>query len=362
MPGAGFLDGFSFETLIAPCDGDTFLAEHWGKAPLLERRNLPDFYSGLLSIDEVDKVLSGSSRHGSAAFESGLDIDAALRRMEQGAALILDEAQNQIPALALICRSIQAELGFRCNMSIEVTMASNKPHDFEAIPTHIIVLQISGRRSWRTKSSALPDDFLLQPGDLLYLPHGSIYQHRSTGDESLTALLKITPPRWADMTGKGAMIDDNVPQALNEPLPPGWIHRPRDEIVSELSRRWRMAEDMDSVEAAVARLIHQEVRAFPLDQRGRLLETLSPREIGDDTLFGARRDVMWAIERSRVVARLIAGPATIDLQLSMAEAAAFCLTSRRFRLADLPGEQSPEDSRRLLKTLVRNALIRRISA
>lgn len=363
MPSTGFLDGFGFETLIAPCDGDDFLRTHWNRSPRLEQRGLPDFYDGLLSIHDVDRVLASYSRNGSDTLDRDLDIDAALRRLEQGAALVLEDAQNQIPALALVCRSIQAELGFRCSMAIEVTMPSNKPHPFEAVPSHIFVLQIAGRRDWRTESSELPDDFVLEAGDLLYLPPGCVCQHRSTGDESITAILTVSPPRWVDMTGDKTLIDGiSIPETLSEPLPPRWIHRGRAEIVSELSRRWRHADDMISVEAAVAQLIQDEVRAFPLDLRGRLIETLNPREIRDDTLFAGRTDLLWTIEQNGVVTRLIAGPMTIDLRPALNEAVEFCLTSQRFALPDIPGGQPVDDYRSLLNTLTRNVLVRRISA
>lgn len=363
MPCIGFLDGFGFETLIAPCDGEGFLRDHWNRVPLLEQRGLPDFYDGLLSINDVDQVLASYSRNGSDTFARDLDIDAALRRLEQGAALVLQDAQNQIPALALVCRSVQAELGFRCSMSIEVTMPSNKPHPIEAVPSHTFVLQIAGRRDWRTESSALPGDFVLEAGDLLYLPPGCICQHRSTGDESITAILTVSPPRWVDMTGDRALIDEiAIPRSLSEPLPPGWIHRGRSEIVSELSRRWRQADDMISVEAAVAQHIQAEVRAFPLDLRGRLIETLNPREIRDDTLFAARRDLLWTIEPNRMVTRLIAGPMTIDLRPALNDAVEFCLTSQRFSLPEIPGGQPRDDHLALLDTLMRNVLVRRISA
>ena len=362
MPSIGFLDGFAFETLIAPCDSEEFIRSYWNQAPMLEQRGLPDFYSGLMSIEDVDRVLAHYSRSGTDDRDRSLDIDAALRRLEQGAALVLEAAQHQLPGLARVCRTVQAELGFRCTSSIEVTMPSNKPHPAEPSDAHVFVMQVAGRRDWQVDRAEFPGTFVLETGDLLYLPPGQTFQHRSTGDLSITATLKVSPPRWVDMTGVGSLASDMaLPSALSEALPPGWIHRDAAELVSELSRRWRQADDMMTVEAAVEQLIRKEVRAFPIDLNGRLIEVLHPREISGETVFGARRDLLWTIEQSGSVARLISGPFTMDLRDGLTETIAFCLSEPRYTVEHIPGPTDPEECKVLLDALVKAVLVRRIS-
>lgn len=363
MPRTGFLNGFGFETLIAPCDRQTFTNDIWGKKPHIEARKLPDFYSGLLSLEDVDAVLARNSRNTAHPGHGDLDIDAALRRLELGAALVLEEAQHQLPALALVCRTVQAELGFRCSMAIEVTMPSNKPHPPEPLEGHTFVLQLTGRRDWHLESPAMPAQFILESGDLLYLPPGVVMRHRSTGDKSIMALLTITPPRWVDMTGNRALANDiSLPLSLSESLPPGWIKRDRSELVSELARRWRQADDLSSVEAAVSQLIETEVRAFPVDMYGRLMATMHPSELRVDMRFSRRRDLLWTLQDQGAVTRLIAGPLTIDLTSNLVPATRFCLSEDRFMLDEIPGNLGQTEREALLDRLIRNGLVVMVGA
>ena len=358
MPRTGFLNGFGFETLIAPCDRQTFLSEIWGRQPHLEARKLPDFYDGLLSIEDIDSVLARNSRNTANPGQGDLDIDAALRRLELGAALVLEEAQHQLPDLALVCRTVQAELGFRCSMAVEVTMPSNKPQPPEPLVGHTFVLQLSGRRHWNLENPSLPEPFVLETGDLLYLPPGVSMHHRSTGDMSIMVVLTITPPRWVDMTGNRALANDiGLPKALSEALPPGWIKRDRAELVSELARRWRQADDLSSVEAAVAQLIETEIRAFPVDMNGRLISTLHPGEMRAGMTFAARPDLLWTLQEQGSVMRLIAGPLTIDLTSDLVGAARFCLSQEKFSLDEIPGDLGRTDREALLDRLIRNGLV-----
>ncbi len=368
----GFLDGFEFRTLIAPCDVEAFYGSFWNHSAMLERRGLLGFYDDLLSITDIDAVLAGNSRNENDRDLPDLDIDAALRRLEQGASLILSHAQHQVPSLALVCRTLHAELGFRCNASIEVTMPGNKPRAPGPVESHQFFLQIRGRRQWlldtpdqssSPEQSETPDDFITETGDLLYLPPGRISQHRTTGDDSIIASISLDVPRWVDMTGNVALADDpTLSEQLSEPLPPGWLHQPRENLLLELSRRWRQAEDMNMVEVAVSQMVGNEVRAFPLDLRGRLAAVLEPGEIDSETVFGARHDLLWVIEQTDGADRLVAGPLTIDLADDMRAAIEFCLTQKRFIASEIPGQMTAAERQVLLDRLSRTKLIRRISS
>src|SRR5215813_10916206 len=50
----------SLDWLINPIDPRSFKAEYWDKRPLIVKRNDPTYYDGLLSLIDVDHILSAS--------------------------------------------------------------------------------------------------------------------------------------------------------------------------------------------------------------------------------------------------------------------------------------------------------------
>jgi len=55
-----FLDNFSAHTFLAPMSEAVFKTEHWERAPFVFRRNDPDYYDKLFTLDDFDRQLSSS--------------------------------------------------------------------------------------------------------------------------------------------------------------------------------------------------------------------------------------------------------------------------------------------------------------
>jgi Cupin superfamily protein len=52
---------FDLARLIHPLSVSEFLSEYWEKQPLLLRRNDPDYYSDLLTLEDMDRIISTSA-------------------------------------------------------------------------------------------------------------------------------------------------------------------------------------------------------------------------------------------------------------------------------------------------------------
>src|SRR5579863_10585822 len=52
----------SLEWLINPVSGKTFFESYWEKQTLVVKRNQPNYFHSLLSLDEVDRVLTTLDR------------------------------------------------------------------------------------------------------------------------------------------------------------------------------------------------------------------------------------------------------------------------------------------------------------
>ncbi len=49
---------FDFARVLAPVSPETFFAEHWERKPLLLERGEGGYYAGLMTLDDVDFILT----------------------------------------------------------------------------------------------------------------------------------------------------------------------------------------------------------------------------------------------------------------------------------------------------------------
>ena len=180
-------------TLLGGLSAEQFLKEYWQKKPLLVRQALPGF-QGLLTRDEMlalagrDDVESRFvSQAGGWTIEHGPFPRAALRRRQKPWTVLVQGLNLVLPAADEMMRRFSFIPYARLD-DLMVSYANDGggvgPH-FDSYD--VFLLQGIGRRRWRignqedqTLIEGLPirilkdfkpvHDWLLEPGDLLYLP------------------------------------------------------------------------------------------------------------------------------------------------------------------------------------------------
>lgn len=116
----------SFEWLISPLSKEDFFADYWEKKPLVVKRGQPDYFSSLLSLDEVDRVITTLDRrypdvtlknakakvsadqytvHGDS-----LDVARVYQLFAQGSTITLAFLDTVVPSLADLCRNLEREI------------------------------------------------------------------------------------------------------------------------------------------------------------------------------------------------------------------------------------------------------------
>ncbi|KAL3217880.1 hypothetical protein MRX96_031986 [Rhipicephalus microplus] len=201
-----------FDWLIQPVERDRFFRELWEKKPMLLRRHQPDFYQGLMSCDQLDRIL----RERSLFFTENIDLttyEGGKREthnpegrahaavvwdaFQKGCSVRLLNPQTYSRAVWRLCSVLQEFFGSFVGANMYLTPAGSQgfaPHydDIEAF-----VIQLEGRKCWRLYPPMDPSEELprfssvnfgpdevgnpileavLEPGDLLYFPRGIIHQ------------------------------------------------------------------------------------------------------------------------------------------------------------------------------------------
>lgn len=209
-----------------------FAADTWGRAPLLTRAaDLPGAFDDLFGETAVDdlvtthglrtpflRVAKDGSTLPTRAFTSGGGVGAGIADQvddtrltalfADGATLVLQALHRTWPPVVAFAQQLVADLGHPVQVNAYVTPPQSRGFDDHYDVHDVFVLQISGAKRWRIHApvheAPLRDqpwtdrgeavraeaerecliDEVLEPGDVLYLPRGTLHAATALGDVS----------------------------------------------------------------------------------------------------------------------------------------------------------------------------------
>ena len=244
----------SLPALLAPLSLQTFLAQHWERAPVLARgpagrfacleralRDTPAAARAVpaVELDELDSAaardeatragaggapvhgqdvrLVRTSESGEAFFvPMGTALDAATVHAASaaGCTVALRAVNLRSTAAAAVAATLSAELGLPCGANLYVT-----PPHAQGLAMHfddhdVVVLQLAGSKAWRVFPAACgaglprlfaartapccdgaaPTEHTLTAGDVLYIPRG--FPHAAATRECASAHLTLAIECW----------------------------------------------------------------------------------------------------------------------------------------------------------------------
>ncbi|KAI4802219.1 hypothetical protein KUCAC02_020071 [Chaenocephalus aceratus] len=201
-----------FQWFINPIPVKSFFRETWEKKPILVQRKNPDYYKGLFSTAEFDRIL----RQDEVQYGVNLDVTSYTNGKrethnppgralpftvwdfyESGCSLRLLNPQAFSSTVWNVLSTLQEQFGSMAGANVYLTPPGTQgfaPHydDIEAF-----VVQLEGKKHWRVYSPRSEDEVLpvlsstnfnqtnigkpilevvLEAGDLLYFPRGFIHQ------------------------------------------------------------------------------------------------------------------------------------------------------------------------------------------
>ncbi|XP_049445901.1 ribosomal oxygenase 1 [Epinephelus fuscoguttatus] len=201
-----------FQWLINPIPAKTFFKDVWEKKPILVQRKNPDYYKGLFSTAEFDRIL----RQEDVQFGVNLDVTSYTNGKREthnppgralpytvwdfygsGCSLRMLNPQAFSSTVWSVLSILQEHFGSMAGANVYLTPPGTQgfaPHydDIEAF-----VVQLEGKKHWRVYNPRTEDEVLavfssenfdqavigkpilevvLEAGDLLYFPRGFIHQ------------------------------------------------------------------------------------------------------------------------------------------------------------------------------------------
>jgi ribosomal protein L16 Arg81 hydroxylase len=220
-----------FPELISPIAPETFAGDYWEQRPLLVQRDDPGYYDGLLTLADLDGILASMSvpetsirlaNRGTTTWlrdlaqsKDGWATEAVYREYRQGATINIVHLHEHWPALGRLCQALTSEFTATVQTNIYLT-----PRRSQGLAPHydnhdVFVAQIHGTKHWRLYDSPVrlplteqrPDpaashgaparEFTMNPGDLLYLPRGTVHDATANDAASLHLTIGVAPLTWA---------------------------------------------------------------------------------------------------------------------------------------------------------------------
>ncbi len=388
---AGGAGGAALSRCIA-CATDHFAASHWGRTPLLTRAaDLGGGFTDLLSPAAVDELVSrrglrtpflrmakdGSvlpaarfTRGGGAGASVADQVadDKVLAAMADGATLVLQALHRSWPPLVEFGSRLAGELGHPVQINAYITPPQNQGFAPHYDVHDVFVLQVSGRKRWTihppvveapldnqpwesvraqvaARAAEAPlIDTVLEPGDALYLPRGTIHSAAAQGETSIHLTVGVHPVSRYQLVRHLLDLAQDDP-ALRTSLPMGVDVADPSVLAGELAETVvALHARLDAIAATevadrVGLDLMRRTRPEPLAPLAQLAAAAS---LGGSSPLRLRAQLRAHVEVDDDAVRVVLLDRTVQLPVGAADALKVILAGTAFRPEELPGLEAGE--------------------
>jgi ribosomal protein L16 Arg81 hydroxylase len=393
--------GFDFEHLIRPLTLEEFANEYWERKPLVVQRDEPDYYTGLFSMHDVDHLISSTGIRypgirlvksgsplptgsytsnltwGSAVFNNLADPERVVTAYQDGATLILQALQRTWKPLARFCRNLETYFNHPVQANAYLTPDASqgfKPH----YDTHdVLVLQIAGHKHWRIYDAPVPlpdrklpysaagvqpgdllHEFVIQPGDLIYMPRGFIHEALTTESESLHITVGIVPYTWMDVFAEAVQLcrDDS---RFRRALPLAFAGR--GEVGSDLREEFYGLLDAFRDRANLEELLDSLADRFvstraPLADE-HLLAAERSDSVGGDSRLKRREGIIHRLSVTKEHATLLFNGKRVAFPSYVEPALRYVISEREFKVHEIAGTLDTPGKITLVRRLIKEGFL-----
>lgn len=380
--------------LIAPETPERFFADVWERRHLVVRGTEADRFGDLLSLDEVDRVLTGSVlrvedvqltnagrevKPGQYSHPSGvIDVARVYQELADGSTVILPQLHFRLPRLAALCRGLEGELGARFQTNVYLTPGGAQGFKRHFDNHDVFVLQVAGCKHWRLYDTpvALPlrgqefrpeavaaaeqtGAFTLGPGDVAYLPRGLMHEAESDDAMSLHITVGALARTWHDLLVE-ALSDVTLRDvAFRRSLPPGFVKagfdraNARADFADLLARLARQADFDTALDRFAEELVSTRNPLLP----GQLAQVAGLSQLDDTSLVSPRPNLIYRLEKTAEGLAIHCYGTVVTVPIQAAPAATAALQADALAIGDLPGPLDAEGRLVLVRRLVREGLV-----
>jgi ribosomal protein L16 Arg81 hydroxylase len=386
--------GPSLEWMMSPVSKQIFFEEYWEKQPLVVKRSDRDYFASLLSLDEVDRVITTLGlRYPAITLKNAgqpvtsddytvegdsIDVAKVYQLFEKGSTITLSYLDTVVPALTVCCRSLENEFSFPFQTNVYLTPARAQGAKYHYDSHDVFVLQIAGSKRWTLYGTPVelplrgqdfdPDvhergeptlDFELEAGDFAYIPRGVVHDACSSETTSLHITVGVLHYNWTDL-----LLESIADISLNDPafrkaLSPGFARQDFNRaqargIFRNLLLRLSAKSDLD---AMLDRFADEFISQCPPLLRGQLGQIANLDRVALDTVVGTRTSVFSYVRTDGEATTVDCYGRKITFPAHATEAVHFALSNSKFTCRELPGDLDEAGKLTLVRRLIREGLL-----
>lgn len=383
----------SLEWLIHPTSKKEFFERYFEKQPLVIKRNQLNYYRELLSLDEIDRVITTLDRDADEIIlknakrdltaddytvDEQLDVAKVYQLFGEGSTITLAFLDTVVPQLTQFCRSLEKE--FSCPFQTNIYLTPPNAQGAKAhYDTHdVFVLQITGSKKWVIYGTpvelplpgqdfdstihelgAPTQEFTLEAGDVAYVPRGVVHDARSTDTVSLHITAGVLRYTWTDLLLEFVASASLRDAAFRKSLPPGFAGEgfDREQAREGLRGLLKRAAEIGDFDAALERFAGDFLSKCRPLLRGQMAQIAALEGLTVQSVAGVRPEAIFRIEAAGGAASVDCYGRRISFPAQAVEAVRFALNHARFAVRDLPGELDDEGKIVVVRRLVKEGLV-----
>jgi ribosomal protein L16 Arg81 hydroxylase len=402
---------FHLESLLAPISLDEFFSGYWEKAPLLCARREPSRYQALLGVSDIDFIVSSAfsldktavEALGTAEVKKFLKGDFATHVSElydayrRGSTIRVNRVQRNWKPIRELCRSLEQSFEFPVRVNLYCTPASASTSTRHYDTHDVLVLQISGGKSWRIfkplvdlplesvpplpfeertamlkyarggprKARANIDDdecgdplseLTLTAGDLLYIPRGFIHEAWTTDEPSTHVTLGLHVVRWLDLLSVALAQVSNRDVRFRQALPTG--PGARNEFEELFTALVEVFARQANLKNAAEELTSSFVQSRQAIGDGTLAGSIANTDIDGNTLLEHRPGLLCRFAQNGGAVGIISAQSALWMPPGFNEALRFVVATRQFRASEIPGPMTDNSKLSFARRLIQDGFVR----
>lgn len=399
------LEGFDFDWMLAPRTAQEFIGGHLNAQALRIERGNPTYYADILSEEDLEFALSAACGTRGAVEEllAGDQVrpcksqSQAVEVYKSGKSLRIVAIQRFSPKIAHLCRSISEALQCRVQTNLYLTPGGSKALNKHFDTHDVFVLQIHGSKRWTLydnpvmaplevlpllrhesvhemkrrrlvkhrypqENSSQREEFLLEAGELLYLPRGHWHNAQSEpGRLSCHLTIGLQAVTYTDLLtaaiGQASFTDSRIRESL-----------PLDFMFGSEAAA-HVAEQTRGILKSLVRHVDPSVCLGQLSRNlaqsardatgnGLLADpAATPVEVHAESAMHVRSGLILALDTSTDPPELCFGNKSFGVAAPYIPAIRWIARQREFAVSELPGDFSDEQRVLFVRDLITVGLL-----